>query len=620
MNNKILKINSALLLVSLALIITYYLNENNKIKGGSFFKKENTVFVDLDSKINKIINSKSGFDSDANFYNDSIVIRFENLKLVYPKEKPNVNSTNISFRSSLYSLSFLRDAILNNKLNENTSKIQLDKINNFIEELYSDNSSILFMDKLFYSDHPVAERIETLILYYNFLTNINKYEKFQKYILNRINELANLLKQDFYFTFNTNHGLMQLRALMSYSILTNNEDLQAKINEKINEIIPIFFANDGSVLESATGYHYYIINQFKILQILNNIANINNNNLNNILVKTDYYLNTILTKEGFLQGMGDSYNFYIDSIYSDTLNYIYNYGNGIAGINLKSQNYNFMFVSLDNKPTVHKLPEDLSLFLYYKEPYFINTGSYSYNDVDVDVDRKYINPVASQQGVHFINQKADSSVLFLNYVRNKQFYFTGKIYSKEKYITRNIYISSNSLTISDTSTSNFISRYNINPKIKTTVIDSNSVYLIGKNDTLIFNSKNKISIDTSWIAFSFMTKTKIVRLNIHNSNKVKIYFPNINLNIDTIINNNKDYQRLKQYNLLKYKYSKHYYHQIKRVLFLMLILGFLVIIILFFMKNKRLANYLALLLNFMLIFYMFFDYLIINFIISILLS
>jgi len=619
MSNKTKKINSVLLLVSIALITIYYFNVNNKIRGKSFFNTRNTVFVDdLDSKINKIINSKSGFDSDANFYNDSIVIRFENLKLVYPKEKPNVNSTQISFRASLYSLSFLRDAILSKKLNKNTSKIKLEKINNFIKELYSNNSSILLMDRLFYADHPVSERIETLILYYNFLKNINKYEKFQKYLLYRINELANLLEQNFYFTYNTNHGLMQLRALLSYSILTNNKDLQVKINDKINEIIPIFFADDGSVLESATGYHYYIINQFKILQTLNNIAHINNNNLNNILVKSNYYFNSILTKEGFLQGMGDSYSFYIDSTYSDTTNYLYNYGNGIAGLNLKKQNFNFMFVSLDNMPTVHKLSEDLSIFLNYKEPYFINTGTYSYNNNDID--RKYIKSAASQQGVHFINQKADSSILFLNYIRNKQFYFTGKIYSKEKYITRKIHIDSSSLTISDTSTSHFISRFNINPKIKTDIIDSNSVYLIGENDTLIFNSKNKIIIDTSWIASSFMNKTKIVRLNMYNTNKVEIYFPNINLNIDTNINCRKNHQRLKQYNLLKHKYSIRYYHQIKRVLFLMFFLEFLLIIILFFMKNKRWGNYLALILNLMFIFFILFDYSIINFIFNLLLS
>ena len=85
-------------------------------------------------------------------------------------------------------------------------------------------------------------------------------------------------------------------------------------------------------------------------------------------------------------------------------NMIYHYANGLAGVKMRDGEnvYGVMFVSLDNPPNIHKLPEDLSVYVYMNQPIFSNSGSYSY---EKDRDRAFILSGESQNGPKFLNSK-----------------------------------------------------------------------------------------------------------------------------------------------------------------------------------------------------------------------
>src|SRR5690606_27377983 len=134
--------------------------------------------------------------------------------------------------------------------------------------------------------------------------------------------------------------------------------------------------------------------------------------------------------------------------------------NRLGGISNKKDDFYLLFLSLDNRPNVHKLPEDLGVYLNIKGYcFFANTGTFNYESKSKE--RNYLlNPI-SQNGLKFIDNK--EYVSDINIIKNNRelLQFEGylsKINTRDS-IYRTISITNNEINIKDEGNCNFTSQF-----------------------------------------------------------------------------------------------------------------------------------------------------------------
>ena len=447
----------------------------------------------------------------------------------------------ISEELNYYSMDFLRNPICLYKKNLDeklkirileTAFVILEKIDQFD-----------IMPKLMkYNDHVVSSRLEVLIMLLPIVD-----DKQQINILNRhISYCIENLLTDKKFNWQTNHGLMQLRSMLFYISSFPNSEAFEKVKQttekRINILLDYHIAQDGSVYESASSYWFYIYNQWKIISDFKVLNDTIIEKIETRLLSTQKFLNNITTKDGFVQGIGDAYNEYVNILRSDTNSIVFNYQNKIAGFKYNGEGipFNLLFVSADNPPNVHKHPEDLSLYVYNDQPLFINPGTYGY---DNSPWRMEVGDQKSQNTVIIKNQglPLESAITKVE-IENNILCFEGVKKYKNMNVYRKVMFDCEAYTIHINDSSNtkttIYSNFNIHPDLKPIQYGDNTAYLVSKQDTIAkLVSESSLKIDTITISSQLYNLSKINQIQFAGIiNKISIYlYHNKNISCDNLI-------------------------------------------------------------------------------------
>ncbi len=558
-----------------------FLISNDKIN--QFSKILNNSIIDY-NKIKNLISYNKAFHIDVSLSKDTAFFKFSE-KLFYKTSLENKdfefvfdNNSHTAATLTLTGFNNYLDSIFLGKLDEK----KLNFINNYISSLIKKSNYIFNSNVHFVGDHAFADRLVFLLKYKSAIKNYNlSTNEIDKHIY----QLINVVSNDDFFNYRTNHGLMQIKSILiflnSVAKTDDNEKYFSIISERIRGLIDYYLAEDGSVLEAASGYHIFIYKTLSDIYLLLNKLKKDNDLtkiLKNRLDKTKKYFKIISLKNGFRQGLGDSYNGYLVDSLTDNKSYIFNFINNIAGI--KSYNdttgnnfFNLLFVSLYNSPNVHKLPEDLSVYINMNNyPLFINTGPYNYDHSDKF--RKYFLSSKSQNGFHFLDiPKTDSSEV--NLINDKTLVFQGTNYYKNFKLNRSISFDKNTIIINDSSNNynKSVSRFLLNKEIEIISYNKKQIKLLLGSMPIEINSNKNISIDSSFVADSFNSKYKVCKLEIfeHPAN-INIVLPfDIELNnYNKIINKTYSKRNSLYENYLKKYITAHVFY--KRIYYLSIII------------------------------------------------
>jgi hypothetical protein len=252
-----------------------------------------------------------------------------------------------------------------------------------------------------FNDHAVAERVEFLLLLRAKLQQMDSYKDLLPHLDRHIGHSAKFLLDPQRFTWSTNHGLMQLRALLHIASALPEarigQECLTAAAQRIEDVLPYFIEEDGAVLEAASGYWVYVYEQFALLsemEVLPQPVRVS------IQQRARRFLERVATRDGFLQGMGDSSSRRLASFERPApgRHSLFSFANGLAGIHFSADGWEgqVLFASLHTAPHVHKLPEDLAVYLYLGQPFFANTGPFAY---DNSSGRRFVLSEASQSTV-----------------------------------------------------------------------------------------------------------------------------------------------------------------------------------------------------------------------------
>lgn len=449
--------------------------------------------------------------------------------------KAGVGDVHPSKRIYFYGLSY-GNALLKEILSSERKEVLLEELNELtVLTLDAVNSFSLEPDILKYNDHVVSDRAEFLLLFSRVLRELSQGKDEMPRIERQLRRDISYLLDDRRFTWQTNHGLMQIRALMTVAFLLPDTPLGVecgnKAEERLNNVLDYFVAPDGAILEAASGYWVYIYGILEQLAGFNDLRPDVRDKLNNVLRKNRDFLSFLVTDEGFLQGMGDSYNL-VDLGHFDE--YRGKAGERQFSNNLISIRYpasgktnQVLFVSLDTPPNIHKLPEDLAVYVYSGEPFFINTGTYAY---DHSMERLFVLSERSQSTVRFLEEgnPVRSAVRITDDgdgVSGGSIGLVGeKQYPDGSVLTRSVRFTPEKgrLTISDAAASHEVVRavYNIHPHVKVKHITDSSFVLEGRHHTIHCFYEGKLTIEESWIATEHFNRTPIQRVVLSSVNPV----------------------------------------------------------------------------------------------------
>ncbi len=432
------------------------------------------------------------------------------------------------------------------------------------------------------NDHVVSERIQFLILFTAFL---KEHYPDKTPLLRRLSKDLNIclgfITDDRFFTWRTNHGVMQVRTLAQLSAVIENQeltsDLLALMDKRLEEITDYHIGPDGAVYEGASSYWMFIYNQLlKITEIqgVNDLRSVAM--LKKKLNQTRRFIQTVTTDDGFLQGVGDSYSMYDPDISIESSinpNRYYQFSNKLIGAHWSGEdmNYGVMFVSLHSPPNVHKLPEDLALYLYINQPIFASSGIFSYINSPA---RMFIESEESQSTVCFLNhpykmpESSDLSLEEFNDEDNTLIAHGIKEYGANETIARKIKIDPKvGIYIKDSTFRDreLVAYYNVKSGIEVEHLDDSSIQLKVNDDlSLNFISNGHIEVTEGMVSEKTNTTTEIKRLKITgNPIEVMIRIPECQLDqpMELIHHNEGDNSRMLIAERLEMQYESKKYTQ-----------------------------------------------------------
>lgn len=507
----------------------YYLGKKNEIEEFDIVYKrlipDNFEYSKLNVTNDNVYFSLLGFED--------VLIESSNRNLFSNKK---LHSTQVL---ALYSMGYLSDFFLTNYKKNNIGLKELKLIDKVYNTLYKEIVNPLSLNSTTINDHVISERLQFDMLYRSYLET---YYPERKDMINKLTSdekiCIGFLMNDKYFTWQTNHGLMQIRSLAQAAdvIITpeNKNKLIDIVDERIANVLTYFIGGDGAIYEAAPEYWlgiYSFLNKIENLQIATQLSSIGE--LRKNLRKAEIFLNFVTANDGYTQGMGDSYSFFLteNPTIRTEKNRVFSYSNNLAGVNWSndSTDFNLLFVSLNTPPNVHKLPEDLAVYLYLDAPFFVNSGTYSYNRSDERT--KIASDEASQSTVFYEGQadglKSDSS--YVNFIETeKGFLFFGeKIYQDNQRIFRKVSLTDNTIkikdkaSVGDTLTTQFI----LSPDVK---IDKETDYICKltnkKNKTIEIEANSKLKFDSITYSPSPQVLSKTNRLFFEHVDSIEIAF------------------------------------------------------------------------------------------------
>lgn len=603
---KNLKLNGSILLIlSFIAFVANFLYISFMLQGGSPGKFE--IDFNHQYSINNNSNIEKQISNQNISYVTSRIVNDTTFEILIPGKEPFLahrlsellnNKLHISQKLALYSLGYTQ-TVLNELLNEKDSILLKNLKQTVFEVVKHLETKSIIPDRMKFNDHVVSYRIEQLLLFRSLSDSLFKNDNdFLKLINKQIEWDIKFLLDDKYFTWKSNHGLMQIRALLSYAYFSKgkaqSQKAIQKANERLNELLEYHFASDGSIYESASGYWFFVYSQWHKFLSYSGISDTLKIKITNRLKKSEFFLNSITNGQGFIQGVGDSYNGFKNIITQDNKeNSAFLFKNGTSGFDLVDSLGNVLsisFNSLHNPPNVHKHPEDLSFYLYLNEPFFINPGTFS---ADNSQTRKYVTSTIPQNTVLAIDKnRLDSSRIkrILYDEKSESFVFEGSKWYSDIELKRCILFNPRLLlfTINDTSLFEIRTQFNIHPNIKVRWLDSLNVNLYTNNDSVLFSSSNPIQHDSVFISDKLTSVRKVLQIWCQGNNNIRIQVLSplyVDDNIKVTENNIADSKRFLISKVLEKKYSKSEfltYSTNKFIFFRVIIFIGLFILLLFF--------------------------------------
>lgn len=152
--------------------------------------------------------------------------------------------------------------------------------------------------------------------------------------------------------------------------------------QRIEETLPFLIADDGAILEAASGYWLFIYKEWAYIAGLPVLPARSRDLIAGRLANAERFLEAVVNCEGFLQGIGDSYSRRLegsDLAFAGQAATVFFFSNGLAGFKYPfgKSCAQMLFVSLDTPPAVHKMPEDLAVYVFAGEPIFAGPGVYA---------------------------------------------------------------------------------------------------------------------------------------------------------------------------------------------------------------------------------------------------
>ncbi len=454
------------------------------------------------------------------------------------------NALHPTLNLALFSMGYASGFFLKHYKKNALGASELDILEKVYLYVYNETVKPYSFNSMSVNDHAVSERIQFIVLFNGYLL---KYHPEKAHLIKCLSRdfriCMGFLMNGRHFTWQTNHGIMQLRSMAQMACIIDREDKRESIleivNRRLKEVVPYHVGEDGAIYEAAPGYWFYIYNQLEKIAVIPCIDQLESRKLiEDMLPDASRFLKSVASNDGFLQGMGDSYSQYIPpSPGQDPVqeNRYFWFSNQLTGANWTSGKYHFnvLFSSLHAPLEVHKLPEDLAVYLYINQPLFSNTGIYTYN---LSEERLFFETEKSQSTVMFADtpfpHPVSSQVDIAEYQEEQgRIVFLGrKSYPGDLRISRKVTLDlEKGVSIRDESKEGqqLVSYYNIHPLTEVRKISGHEVQLLaGDSMAFRFTSSEPLALVEGIISEKKEQLTTIQRLMIEgNPIQVEISFP-----------------------------------------------------------------------------------------------
>jgi hypothetical protein len=276
-----------------------------------------------------------------------------------------------------------------------------------------------------WADHSTANRITTFIYFWDHYRNSETFDnEFANKFLNVLRMHGEYTAKNWYYTWESNHGIFQDRALMQLAVLFPNFERSGEWLETSISRLSFHLETDvtpsGVHKEHSTGYHYIVLILFMSISEFNLHYNISNDKLDSMIYKMQEYLVRIAKPDGTIPVVGDSAPYYVlgiseSQITNEHLLYLVSNGNKgekivedsavyqDAGVAILKNNWDTappLYFALFNAfhSGAHKQSDDLSFVLTYQQTdYFVDSGKY--NDDLKDPYRKFMRSVFAHNSI-----------------------------------------------------------------------------------------------------------------------------------------------------------------------------------------------------------------------------
>ncbi|WP_339839791.1 heparinase II/III family protein [uncultured Maribacter sp.] len=543
MNKKRLIIYGSFLLITIVYLVVYIdYNKYNNITKFFYSHYPKHDLSDFDN-VYKSIEGDNMLGGQFIVKNDKPYLAVDNFDDILLDSSNKIileaNQLHPTQRLALFSMGYLLD-YFTERINENEiNEAVIEQIGDCYLFIYQEIANPFSKNYFTINDHAISERVQFLAVFSSY---VKKYYPEKENLLNALqrdyNLCVNLLMDTNFFTWQTNHGIMQLRSLGQLLAITSDPLAKKKIiqafDKRLKDITPYFIGEDGAIYESATEYWHYIYSQFLKISKISEVQDLKSiQTLASKLNDTQFFLNYVASNDGYMEGIGDSYSYYLSP--KDTLeidnNRFFDFSNNLAGANwtFDDNNINILFTSLYTPPNVHKQPDDLMVSLYINHPFFSNTGTYSYDYSKERIFFRNAEDAHSTVSFDIANfTKSDSSCVQLktiDLINSKAIMMGKKFYKNGDIITREVNLNPNKgeLVIQDESNNDRIlkSSFNLNPNTRIFKISNNKFTLLNSDSiAVVISSNHIINLVESIISTEKEKIDTVQRLEVKGKNNV----------------------------------------------------------------------------------------------------
>lgn len=293
--------------------------------------------------------------------------------------------------------------------------------------LFVKKSLLNWMDKesiknynspLIWHDHASSFRLRNIVNWINFLVINNLYLDLvtpyeQLLILQMVDKHLFFLEEDKNYSKFTNHGFDQMMIVYEISLMWSKNSILNKIGNlakcRLQEEFDYAFTDEGVHVENSPHYQKGMISRVKSLISYKNIGdNEISGNAQQLLEKTNKFLNVITMPNGYLPLIGDTVNktIGINDIPSHVKYYDYSKsGYYIAKGLAKNGKVIHLIFKCSHISRYHRHDDDLSIHLYYDNEVIFGDGGLGFYQ-EIEQKRKFLRSPAAHNTIYPIGISA----------------------------------------------------------------------------------------------------------------------------------------------------------------------------------------------------------------------